>query len=335
MNALRCLVTRVFEHPVTIGDGRCVFGFKPSPREQLFTVPSFRMKRGGTEDCFVYDPRGLFDRMFLHRHFEELTKRVGSSINYTDIGICRSGDTNIRLRLAGEEYPMRKVMRSESRQQASRKGPDVDAPLDQRTGSEKQQEGADYAKAGESMESHATRRSNPHKRTADDDSSPPRPGKLRSTQSKGVNVPDLGALIGPEAATQPMSATSLFPAANTSKPRVYVNAEPIPGFERVRMILRPDSVCTLGFLLDEAKAARQVGPGKMEYWPYEKCYRFGINDRSIRTSLGFVSTILRKRNLLGLYWSDSSPESQQQQGAAQQRLARNGRKGYFKGMRAL
>ncbi|KAF4660054.1 hypothetical protein FOZ61_004286 [Perkinsus olseni] len=130
----------------SIGDGRCALGFKPSPREPLFTVPPFRMKRDRRKDYFVYDPSGFFDRMSLSRHFEELTKRVGLSINYTDIGICRSGDTNVRLRLAGEEYPMREVMISESSQQASRKGPDVDAPLDQRTGDRRQQERADYAK---------------------------------------------------------------------------------------------------------------------------------------------------------------------------------------------
>ncbi|KAF4721206.1 hypothetical protein FOZ62_005076 [Perkinsus olseni] len=283
-------------------DGRCVFGFKPSPREAVFTVPPFRMKRGSRKDCFVYDPSGFFDRMFLRRHFEELTKRVGLSINYTDIGICRSGDTNIRLRLAGEEYPMRKVIRGRRTiQQASRAEPHVDEPLDLSSGSRGQREGADGAKAGKSANSDVAQPSSSNKRTADTDSSSPRPAKVRTTQAEGVNIPDLGQLLGLEAATQPMSFPPHSPEEDTPTAGYYDNAEPISGFEKVRITLRQDLVCTLEFFLSGEKSTRIVGPGKMEYSRHGMCYQFDTKNRSVVSSLGAISRKLREKNLPGLY----------------------------------
>ncbi|KAF4717848.1 hypothetical protein FOZ63_007760 [Perkinsus olseni] len=265
----------------SIEDGQCVFGFKPSPTEPLFTVPSFGMKRGGTEDCFVYDPSGFFDRLSLGRHFEELTKRVGLSINYTDIGICKSGDTNISLRLAGGEYPMRKVIiRRRTIQQASRPDPDVDVRLDLSTGSRGQQEGADGATAGKSTDSDVTEPSSSNKRTADTDSSSPRPAKLRTTQAEGVNMPR-GFLLGSKTATQPMSLPSDSPGAQISTTRRYVNAEHIPGFER--------------------EYQRRIGPARMKYSRPEKCYQFDSKDRRIVNSLTSISRKLREKNLPGLY----------------------------------
>ncbi|KAF4663949.1 hypothetical protein FOZ61_001278 [Perkinsus olseni] len=283
-------------------DGRCALGFKPSPREPLFTVPPFRMKRDRRKDYFVYDPSGFFDRMSLSRHFEELTKRVGLSINYTDIGICRSGDTNVRLRLAGEEYPMRKVKgRRRTIQQASRAEPHVDVPLDLSTGSRGQQERADGATAGKSANSDVAQPSRSNKRTAGDNSSPPRPAKLRTNQGEGVNIPDLGQLLGLEAATQPMSFRPHSPEEDIPTAGYYDNAEPISGFEKVRITLGQDLVCTLEFHLPGEKSTRIVGPGKMEYWRPEKCYRFNTKNRSVVSSLGAISRKLREKNLLGMY----------------------------------
>ncbi|KAF4741171.1 hypothetical protein FOZ63_033058, partial [Perkinsus olseni] len=259
------------------------------------------MKRGGTEDCFVYDPSGFFDRLSLGRHFEELTKKVGSSINYTDIGICRSEDTNIRLRLVGEEYPMRKVIRRRRTiQQASRPDPDVDVPLDLSSGGRGQQEGADGATAGKSANSDVAQPSSSNKRTTGDDSSSPRPAKLRTNQDEGVNIPDLGLLLGLEAATQPMSFPPPSPEEDIPTAGYYDNAERIPGFERVRITLGQDLVCTLEFFFSGEKSRRIVGPGKMEYWRHEKCYRLAKN-RSVVSSLSAISRKLRENNLPGLY----------------------------------
>ncbi|KAF4709300.1 hypothetical protein FOZ63_012704 [Perkinsus olseni] len=197
---------------------------------------------------------------------------------------------------------MRKVIRGRRTiQQASRAEPHVDEPLDLSSGSRGQQEGADGAKAGKSANSDVTERYSSNKRTADTDSSSSRPAKVRTTQAEGVNIPQLGLLLGSKAATQPMSLPSGSPRAQSSTTRRYVNAEPIPGFERVRMTVEQDMVCTLKFFLPGQKYQRWIGPARMEYSRHGKCYQFDGKDRSIVNSLTSVSRKLREKSLPGLY----------------------------------